>query len=293
MELSLIIISKKIDNGLINTIDNWIYQDYKDKEIIVITPDSKPIDRKIKIIKDPKKGPSIARNLGLKNAKGNYIMFIDSDEFSLKKDDKKLISYAMKIIKKENADTGYFLSYPVKTGNFLRNIINIKDSLITNNTKRVWPGIIKKEIIKKGFNENLEYGEDKDFFLRIKKSSKKSAFINMPLMNDSSISTFNLFFNRYKWYGETINKYIKQTKDYSVLVIVIASLLFIFSLLLSFKFKYFLIYNLLFLMYYYLKKGNMIIYCIKKEMFFEFLMYPFINIISQIIILIFILRGKK
>ena len=101
MELSIILVSKKIWPGLINTIDNWTSQSYKDKEIIVVIPETKKINKKIIQLKDLKKGPSAARNLGLKKAKGEYIIFSDSDEFSIKKDDKNLLSYAMKKIKKK------------------------------------------------------------------------------------------------------------------------------------------------------------------------------------------------
>jgi len=291
MNLSIIIISKKVDAGLINTVDDWLGQDYKSKEIIVVTPDNKPINKKVIIIKDLKKGPSVARNLGLKKARGKYIIFRDSDEYSSVKNSKKLLSYAMKIINKKNADTGHFLSYPFKSGNFLRDAINIKDTMITDNINILWPIIIKKNLIKKGFNEELEYGEDKEFYPRIKK--KKSVFINMPIMQDSAISNFRLFFNRYRWYGRTIKKYIKKTNDYNVLLIMFASVIFIFSLLLSFKYNYFIIYNLCFIFYYYIKKINMIKYCIKKKIIFEFLMYPFITVISEIIMLIFFLNTKN
>jgi glycosyltransferase involved in cell wall biosynthesis len=292
-ELSIILTSKYVNKGLLNTIDNWLNQDYKDKEIIVVTPDKKKIDRKIVRVADLKKGPSAARNMGLKKAGGKYICFRDSDEYSIIKDDKNLLDYTMKKVKKENPDCVYFFSYPVKTGNLLRDIVNIKDTINTKNVLETWPVIIKKSIIKKGFDEGLEYGEDVEFFSRIKKACKRNILIDKPMMNDSSIENMNIFFNRYRWYGDTMYKFVKRTRKFGVFLNLASSLIFLLSFILSFAYNFLIIYNVAYLSYYYIKKRGMAAYCIKNNLIAEFILYPFVNVFSQLIILAYLLNNFK
>lgn len=72
------------------TIDSVLNQTYENLEVIVI--DDGSIDdsleivksfncKKIKIFTQPNKGASSARNLGLKESKGDYIQFLDADDF--------------------------------------------------------------------------------------------------------------------------------------------------------------------------------------------------------------------
>lgn len=67
-------------------------QSYKDIEIILVNDGSKDAslilcqkmqktDSRIKIIDTPNGGVSFARNLGIKMSKGQYIMFVDSDDY--------------------------------------------------------------------------------------------------------------------------------------------------------------------------------------------------------------------
>ena len=91
-KLSIIIPIYNTSKYLKECLDSVVNQDYKNVEIICVddgsTDDSANIvesylkkDERFKLIKTEHKGVAYARNLGLANAKGEYITFIDSDDF--------------------------------------------------------------------------------------------------------------------------------------------------------------------------------------------------------------------
>lgn len=96
--VSVIIPIYKVENYLCQCVDSVINQTYKNLEIILIddgSPDRCPEicdeyakkDSRIKVIHKPNGGLSDARNVGLDNSTGDYVMFIDSDDFWNNTDD--------------------------------------------------------------------------------------------------------------------------------------------------------------------------------------------------------------
>ncbi len=91
MKYSIIIPVYNTKKYLKRCIDSIINQDYQNYEIIIIndgSPDnSEEIlknyknNPKIKIIKQTNHGLSYSRNVGIKKSKGDYIIFLDSDDF--------------------------------------------------------------------------------------------------------------------------------------------------------------------------------------------------------------------
>lgn len=87
-ETSIIIPFYNRINWTIEAILSVVNQTYKDIEIIVIDDGSedeygeaiKQLDSRIKYFKQSKQGPSSARNLGIRNASGMFIAFLDSDD---------------------------------------------------------------------------------------------------------------------------------------------------------------------------------------------------------------------
>ncbi|GAB2498687.1 glycosyltransferase [Alkalibacterium psychrotolerans] len=80
--------SSKYLNKAINSV---LYQTFEDYELIIIDDGSKDnslsiiedyalADSRIKVMTQPNKGPSSARNKGLEAASGQYVYFIDSDD---------------------------------------------------------------------------------------------------------------------------------------------------------------------------------------------------------------------
>ena len=122
MKLSIIIPNFNSENTILKTLDSIYSQNLKDFEVIVIdnasTDNSLDLISKypLKIIKLKKNyGASKARNKGISNASGKYLVFIDSDAWFSKNSLKKLVQKLKKVdivfpkIIFENKDIGIFL----------------------------------------------------------------------------------------------------------------------------------------------------------------------------------------
>lgn len=90
--ISVIVPIYKVENYLKRCIDSILHQTYRNLEIILVddgSPDNcgetcdkyKKLDNRIKVIHKINGGLSDARNVGLKVATGDYISFIDSDDW--------------------------------------------------------------------------------------------------------------------------------------------------------------------------------------------------------------------
>lgn len=91
-KISVVVPIYNVEKYLIKCIDSIINQTYKNLEIILVddgSPDSsgkiaedfKIKDSRIKVIHKENGGLSDARNVGIDNATGKYIVFIDSDDY--------------------------------------------------------------------------------------------------------------------------------------------------------------------------------------------------------------------
>ena len=90
--ISVVIPIYKVEKYLCECVDSVINQTYTNLEIILVddgSPDNCPAicddyaskDSRIKVIHKENGGQSSARNAGIKIAKGEYISFIDSDDY--------------------------------------------------------------------------------------------------------------------------------------------------------------------------------------------------------------------
>lgn len=91
IKISVVIPVYNVEKYIKECIESVINQTFKDIEIIVANDGSKDnsikiveeylYDKRIKIINQENGGAASARNIGMKEAKGKYIYFIDSDDF--------------------------------------------------------------------------------------------------------------------------------------------------------------------------------------------------------------------
>ena len=145
-------------------LDSIINQTYKDLEILIINDGStdntlniikKYKDKRIRIISTDNKGLSVSRNIGIDNAKGDYLYFIDSDDYiepdtieylyNLNKENNTLIStcksidvHNYNVIVKNKKEKIYIL---------LNQDMLIKILLWQNRTEALWNKLIKKELL--------------------------------------------------------------------------------------------------------------------------------------------------
>lgn len=86
-KFSVIVPVYNVEKYIEKCIDSIEKQTFKDYEVIVVNDGTKDNsielikDRKVKIINQKNKGLSAARNTGVKHAKGEYLIFLDSDDY--------------------------------------------------------------------------------------------------------------------------------------------------------------------------------------------------------------------
>lgn len=130
LKVSIIVPIYNISKYLEKCIESVISQTYKNIEILLVNDGStdncleickkyKKLDKRIKIINKKNGGLSDARNAGLKCASGEYIFFLDGDDFI----SKDTIEYLVSLLEERNADVcvcNYFLHYPDTRENFIK-----------------------------------------------------------------------------------------------------------------------------------------------------------------------------
>ena len=163
-------------------LDSLINQSYKNIEIIIINDGSndntekicnkyKEIDSRIKVISIENGGVSKARNIGIENATGQFLMFCDSDDY-VAKDWCKLLLENYKENNLILCDYYNVIDNEVKEFDYERpkvnNVINKADFLKLRlyGINAPWNKIFYLDIIKNNnirFDENISLGEDLRF----------------------------------------------------------------------------------------------------------------------------------
>lgn len=111
--ISVVVPVYNVENYLEICLDSIIGQTYKNLDIILIDDGSMDKsgsicdiyakkDKRIRVFHKENGGLSDARNFGIKEALGKFILFIDSDDFI----DKGMIKYLYNLIKRYNSDIG-------------------------------------------------------------------------------------------------------------------------------------------------------------------------------------------
>ena len=139
MKLSIVVPVYNVEQYLHQCIDSILHQTFQDFELILVddgSPDDCPKicdeyaknDSRIKVIHKTNGGLSSARNAGLQIARGEYISFIDSDDFL----DPITYTHVFSIFNKENVDVVIFGRYEVYGKNYVlgerQNIYRVMDS---------------------------------------------------------------------------------------------------------------------------------------------------------------------
>lgn len=191
--LSIIVPVYNCESTIERCIDSILKSKYSNLEILIINDASQDNSKNIieskyfnnnivKVINmDKNMGVSFCRNLGIENASGEYITFVDADDYIAD----NMYKDMMNIINDNNVDCcvcdylEVFLNGPTQKSKYKyhNDVLNrqdvIKRYLVDRISPAIWDKIFKADILKKyvRFNEELKVGEDilfcLDFFYRV------------------------------------------------------------------------------------------------------------------------------
>ena len=221
-------------------IDSILNQTYENLEVILIDDGSSDgslkiceswaeKDKRIKIIKQKNHGVSAARNLGIENATGDYVAFVDNDDWLRP----EMYETMLGLIEKEKADLAVckFINVDEKY-----NRIKIKEAnlsaehfknpiyfFLNNNSKNNHKKIvgccnrllIKKDLLKDvAFDTSLKFGENILFVLNLITKAKKITVSNEYLynhFNDASIKVYDEnYLSDLEGYHKAVTSYFEK-----------------------------------------------------------------------------------
>lgn len=195
-KVSIIIPAYNASEYIKNCLDSCIKQDHDNVEIIVIddgsTDNTRDIvksysDRRIKYLYKENGGSASARNLGIRNSSGDYIIFLDSDDLilpnritahikSLQNKD-KIITYSdFRYIKNHNNNNEYKHKFKFYSGDVLDKML-YKNFIPTNCA--TYPRSFIDDIGI--FNEEIRNCEDTEFLIRALLAGYKVEYLDKVL----------------------------------------------------------------------------------------------------------------
>ena len=237
--VSVIVPFYNVENYIEKCLETLVNQNLEDIEIILVNDGSKDrskiiVDKflkqypeKIVYLEKENGGLSDARNYAIPHAKGEYIAFLDSDDYV----EKTMYKDMYELAKKENSDMvecDFYWEYPDKNKRKEDKgvIYNGKKEMLEKVRVVAWNKLIKKEILEKSgvlFPKGLRY-EDVEFTYKLVPYLDKVSFLKKPcihyIQREGSISKnqnernkeiFQVLDNVIKFYKE--NNLYDEYKD--------------------------------------------------------------------------------
>lgn len=195
-KVSIIVPFYNVEGYIEKCLETLVNQTLQEIEIILVNDGSK--DRSINIVQKflqryPDKivylekengGLSDARNFGILHSKGEYIAFLDSDDYV----EKGMYQKMYELAKKENSDMvqcNFYWEYPDKRkiGKMIE--YDNKNKMLENARVEAWNKLIKREILEKAniqFPKGYQY-EDVEFTYKLIPFIERVSFIKEPLVH--------------------------------------------------------------------------------------------------------------
>ena len=190
MKVSIVVPVYKVEKYLSRCVDSIINQTYKDLEIILVddeSPDNCPAicdeyarkNSRVKVIHQKNAGVSAARNAGLDAALGEWIGFVDSDDWI----EEETYEVALNAAVEQNADiVQWKLDFPGSTRKIDYGITQDCLLLVDRNHCLTWlqnsccTQLFKRKLVDDNsirFPLNVKMGEDRHFSFCCMASAKK------------------------------------------------------------------------------------------------------------------------
>lgn len=211
-KLSIIVPIYNVDKYISRCIESILDQDYKDIEVLLIDDGSSDQsgtiidnysrnDSRIIVIHKQNGGVSSARNLGLKYANGDYVGFVDADDWI----EPNMYSTLINALEQDDTDISSCVWIDEKEGNSINRQASISS---TTMTREEYVGhlfdlpptisgsaclkLFRRKLIKELFSNEHIICEDNLFVTQYCLSIRRASFINLPLYHvfvraDSSI----------------------------------------------------------------------------------------------------------
>lgn len=201
-------------------------QTYKNFEVIMVNDGSKDdseticmnflrSDSRFRYLKKENGGVSSARNVGLDNVEGDYVTFIDADDWvdenylellitTVKKNHSDIVVSSYKQF--NNIDVFYLRSYTIQEKYLLNfekmdrdDFLTIFPKLMSINVcfNNAVAKLFRKELVNNlRFDTSIKYGEDLDFYFRLYLNVDSISYVDEPtyvyrMHGDSTTSNFN------------------------------------------------------------------------------------------------------
>lgn len=230
-KVSIIVPVYNVEKYIEKCLTSLVNQTLEDIEIIVVNDGTK--DNSMKIVKRfqeryPKKivclekengGLSDARNFAIPYAKGEYIAFLDSDDYV----ENNMYKDMYELAKKENSDMvecDFYWEYPNKTKVDIGEYYYNKKEMLEKVRVVAWNKLIKREILEKTkikFPNGYRY-EDVEFTYKLIPYLEKISFLKKPCIHyvqrEGSIS--NLQNERTKEIFDVLDHVINYYKEKNI-----------------------------------------------------------------------------
>lgn len=199
-KISVIIPVYNAEKYLCRCVDSILTQTFSNLDILLINDGSSDNsgticdeyalkDNRIKVFHKNNGGVSDARNVGIDNASGEWITFVDADDWISHQTFQTCIGYLSDYELVRFSATMVFDPGLMKTKiiniNEHRKIKDYFDEIFSRRTLiTVWGGIYKSDIVKKynlSFDTNIKNGEDWLFLMQYSLNVSKIRVINTPL----------------------------------------------------------------------------------------------------------------
>lgn len=179
--VTFIVPTYNVEKYVRRCIDSLIGQTYREIEIIAVDDGSNDntievieryvkVDRRVKLIRQDHGGPNHARKEGVKNARGKYVMFVDSDDYIERNTVKLLIDkiHDSNIdtirfnAKRQNGEIVFPILQPGEKDRILKRPEIMELLLTTYKLNSLCFQIYRTDALRraKSFNFDLDYGED-------------------------------------------------------------------------------------------------------------------------------------